>query len=83
MADLFHRILVVDIPENLQVQRVMTRDHVDEAHARRILSAQATRAQRLALAHDVLDNSGSLKEMEDQVTALHKKYLALSNEGAR
>ena len=81
MADLFHRILVVDIPENLQVQRVMARDYVDETHARGIISAQATRAQRLALAHDVLDNSGSLREIEDQVAALHEKYLALSTEG--
>jgi dephospho-CoA kinase len=83
MADLFHRILVVDIPEDVQVQRVMTRDHVDKAHARRILRAQATRAQRLALAHDVLDNSDSLREMDDQVAALHEKYLALSTEGGQ
>ncbi len=81
MAGLFHRILVIDIPENVQVQRVMARDHVDEAHAQRILSAQATQAQRLALAHEVLDNSGSLKSMEDQVTALHQRYLALATEG--
>lgn len=78
MADLFQRILVVDAPEALQVERVMRRDGVDSLQAQRMVAAQASRAQRLALADDVIENSGDLAELDTQVEALHRKYLALA-----
>ncbi|HQC73474.1 MAG TPA: dephospho-CoA kinase, partial [Candidatus Competibacteraceae bacterium] len=46
--------------------------------AQRILAAQASRAQRLALADDVLENSGALDTLQHQVTALHQQYLRLA-----
>ncbi|NJN46408.1 MAG: dephospho-CoA kinase [Candidatus Competibacteraceae bacterium] len=75
---LMDRILVVDVPERLQVQRVMARDGVDQEHVQRILSAQTTPAQRLELADDVIRNDGSLEELEAGVALLHEKYHSLS-----
>ncbi len=79
MTDMAHRILVVDVPETFQIQRVMARDQVTEDQARRVLAAQAPRAQRLALADDVIDNSKDLATLDAQVAALHEKYIALAN----
>jgi dephospho-CoA kinase len=74
----FDRILVVDVPEALQVQRVMARDRVDAEHARRILAAQASRSERLAAADEVIENAGTVAELEEQVAALHQHYLELA-----
>jgi len=74
----FERILVVDVPEELQLGRVMARDRVDAEQARRILAHQASRAQRLAVADDVIENTGTLAELEDKVAELHQEYLALA-----
>ena len=79
MTDMAHRILVVDVPEAFQIQRVMARDKVTEDQARRVISAQASRAQRLALADDVIDNSKDLATLDIQVAALHEKYIALAD----
>jgi dephospho-CoA kinase len=72
------RVLVIDCPEALQIQRVMARDRVDEAGARAVLAAQATRAQRLAAADDVIVNDRGLDALQDAVTALHRRYLELA-----
>ena len=69
------RVLVVDCPEDLQIARVMTRSALSEAAVRAILAAQATRAQRLAVADDVIENTGSLVGLADRVGALHCTYL--------
>jgi len=83
MTDLAQRILVVDAPEAVQIRRVMQRDAVDETQARRILAAQADRSRRLALADDVIENSGTLSELDANVATLHEKYLALAAEQPR
>lgn len=72
------RVLVVDAPADLQLARLMARDGIDEALARRMLAQQADRAQRLALAHDVIDNSGDEAALDAAVAALHQRYLALA-----
>jgi dephospho-CoA kinase len=72
------RVLVVDAPEHLQVQRLVARDGVTEAQALAALRAQATREARLALADDVIVNSGSVDDLASQVARLHEKYLALA-----
>lgn len=82
----FDRVLVVDCPENLQVQRVMQRDGVDEASARRVLAAQASRGERLAIADDVIVNDGDRDKLSIEVEVLHRRYLQLSvyaTKGAR
>lgn len=72
------RILVVDLPEATQLQRLMHRDGMDEDLAVRILATQASRTARLGLADDVIDNSGPESALEPQVAALHQRYLALA-----
>jgi dephospho-CoA kinase len=72
------RILVVDVPEPVQLQRVMARDGVDAALAQRMIAAQATRAQRLAIADDIVVNDGPLDALDAHVSALHRRYLALA-----
>ena len=70
------RILVIDCPEQMQVARVMARDRVDEAGARAVLAAQASRAERLALADDVILNDRGPEALEEAVRTLHQRYLA-------
>lgn len=72
------RVLVVDCPEDLQIARVMARDQVDEAGARAVLAAQASRSARLAIADDVIVNDGDLGALEARVASLHERYLGLS-----
>ena len=74
-----NRICVVDCPEALQVARVRQRNALPEEQIRSIMAAQASRAQRLAAADDVIDNSGTLAELEAQVERLHAAYLAAAD----
>ena len=72
------RIAVVDCPESLQVSRVMARSGLTGEEVRAIMLAQASRAQRLAVADDVLVNDGDLHHLESQVAEVHRKYLLLA-----
>jgi dephospho-CoA kinase len=72
------RVLVVDCPEQTQLARVSARSGLSEEEVRRVMSAQIPRAERLAAADDVIDNSGSLDDLRRQVQALHRRYLAMS-----
>jgi len=73
--DLCHRVLVVDVPEALQLQRTMARDGSDAQTIERIMAAQASREQRLAVADDLIDNRGDEASLTAQVNALHRQYL--------
>jgi dephospho-CoA kinase len=68
------RIVVVDVPESLQRQRLMQRDGVDAALAERMIAAQASRAQRLAIANDVIVNDGTPAHLRDCVRRLDGRY---------
>jgi dephospho-CoA kinase len=72
------RVLVVDVAESIQIERVMARDGISRGEAEAILAAQADRQARLQLADDVIDNSGLPEDLDPQVEALHQKYLALA-----
>jgi dephospho-CoA kinase len=72
------RVLVVDVPEALQVQRTMARDDNPEAQVRAIMAAQATREQRLAAADDVIVNDQDLAHLDREVARLHALYLDLA-----
>ena len=76
--DHIDRVLLVDVPEELQIERLMMRDAVSREQAQASLNAQATRAERLAMADDVLRNSGQPDELRDRVAELHGKYRALA-----
>jgi dephospho-CoA kinase len=72
------RVLLVDVPEELQIQRLMMRDGVSHDQARASLNAQATRAERLAMADDVVRNTGRVDGLRDAVAALDAKYRGLA-----
>lgn len=77
-----HRLCVVDCPESLQVERVMARSGLDARQVGAIMAAQARRADRLAVADDVIDNGGALDALRPQVAALHRDYLAQAEQAA-
>jgi len=72
------RVLVVDVDEATQIARTIQRDGIDLQQAKNILSAQATRSARLAVADDVINNSGAPADALPQVAALHQRYLTLA-----
>jgi dephospho-CoA kinase len=71
----YDRILVVDCDEATQLARVMKRG-LAEDEVRRIMAAQAARSERLAHADDVLENNGTMAELDLKVDALHRRYAA-------
>jgi dephospho-CoA kinase len=77
------RILVVDCPEQLQVERVMARSALSEEQVKAIMATQATRAARLAVADDVIANDAGLDTLEAQIDRLHGEYLDFSERMAR
>jgi dephospho-CoA kinase len=74
---LVDRVAVVDCPRSQQLARLIERDGMSPAEAEAMLNAQVDRATRLALAHDVIDNSGSREAAREQVTRLDEKYREL------
>ncbi len=78
-ADRFDRVLVVDVPESVQLDRLMARDNMDASSAQRILDTQASRQQRLNVADDVIVNTGAIDETLVQVDKLHHRYRALAD----
>ncbi|MCL1860771.1 MAG: dephospho-CoA kinase [Proteobacteria bacterium] len=71
------RVCVVDCPRELQIARAAGRDRRSRDEIESILAAQASREARLAIADDVIDNSGPLDALQAQIDALHTRYLAL------
>jgi dephospho-CoA kinase len=74
------RVLLVDVPQSLQIERLLARDGIDEALAKRMVAQQATRSERLALADDVIVNDGNEAALDHLVAALHRRYLALAGD---
>jgi dephospho-CoA kinase len=72
------RILVVDVPEDVQLARLLHRDGIDEALAGTMIGAQATRRQRLAIADDIIVNDRELAALQAQVEALDRLYRRLA-----
>lgn len=72
------RVLVVDCPEAMQVARVRARSGLSSAEVEAIVRSQVSRAQRLAAADDVIDNSGTIAALQKQVEKLHLTYLDLA-----
>jgi dephospho-CoA kinase len=72
------RVLVVDVPRETQLARLLARDGVSPATAEAMLAAQATREQRLAIADDVIENDRSLADLDDAIGTLHARYLAMA-----
>lgn len=73
------RVLVVDVDPEIQLTRTMARDHISREEATRILAAQASRDARLAVADDIIDNSGDPAAVLPLVAALNQRYCELAN----
>jgi dephospho-CoA kinase len=72
------RVLVVDCPEDEQIRRVRLRSDLADDEVRRIMATQLPRAKRLALADDLIDNSGDIAATERQVDELDRRYRELA-----
>ncbi|WKY57619.1 dephospho-CoA kinase [Vibrio sp. SNU_ST1] len=78
MQGMTDRVLIVDVPVEVQIERTMSRDNVSRKQVESILKSQASREQRLAVADDVIKNHTKNQELLPQITDLHQKYLAIS-----
>jgi dephospho-CoA kinase len=76
------RVLVVDVPEQLQINRTTERDNNNAEQVQRIMQSQATRETRLAHAHDVIENIHGLDHLDSEVEKLHSHYLELAHDKA-
>ena len=74
LLDFVDCVLVVDCDENTQVARLLERDAESPAQARRILAAQSSRTERLAIADDVIENDGEIAALGRAVNLLDRKY---------
>ena len=72
------RILVVDVPREVQVRRLLARDGVDEALANRMIDAQASREERMAIADDVVVNDGPIERLDEAARQLDSRYRKLA-----
>ena len=76
----FDRIIVVDVPESVQLSRLMQRDQSNETEAKAIITSQANREERLAIADYVIDNAQSMEKSMLAVENLHTEILKLASE---
>jgi dephospho-CoA kinase len=79
LKDLVDRVVVVDCREKIQLERLLARDSGTNDQARRMIAAQASREERLALADDVIENDEDIDDTRGQVAALHARYLTLAS----
>jgi dephospho-CoA kinase len=77
------RVLTTDVPCETQLQRLLRRPGIDRNLAQRVLAAQAPREMRLALADDVIDNTGPLHVLDAVVARLHRRYIGLAGRPER
>ena len=72
------RLVVVDVPESVQLSRTMLRDNNEQAQVERIIASQIGRQARLAAASDVIDNTLGLPQLDLRVSELHQQFLKLA-----
>jgi len=80
--DLADRVLVVDVPQAVQLERVRRRSGLADTEIAHIVASQIGRAERLARADDIIDNSGDRRALLAQVERLHQRYLGLADKPA-
>ena len=77
-TDFVDRILVIDCPVELQIKRVVERDHLTVERVQSIIDSQVSRAVRTEQADDIIDNTKTDTELAMQIEKLHNLYLSLS-----
>ena len=73
------RVLVTDVPRDVQIRRLTKRTGIDSALAERIIDAQASREQRLGLASDIVDNTAPIDKLSNVVARLHERYSTMAS----
>ncbi|WP_235357391.1 dephospho-CoA kinase [Arsukibacterium sp. MJ3] len=73
-----NRVVVVDITEQNQLLRTLSRDGVSEQQIQAIINSQISRPERLALADDIIDNNGAAPLLKQQVQQLHQRYISMA-----
>ena len=73
------RILAVEVPTEIQVERTTKRSQISASEVHKVIASQATSPERRNVAHDLIDNSGSIEDLRAQVNSLHQSYLQLAN----
>jgi len=76
--DFVDRVCIVDLPRDVQLARAIARDRMTPSLAEAMLDAQATREERLAIADDVIDNSGSKASLDMQLMRLNDVYVGMA-----
>ena len=76
--ELVQRVLVVDCSRQNQINRVALRNGLDESQICAIIAQQMSSEQRLSRADDLISNDGALEDLNDQVGALHRRYLSIA-----
>ena len=75
----FDRILIVDVTEELQLQRASKRDFEHKGQIRKIIQIQSSRNNRHKVADDIITNNGSIDCLQIQVNKLHQHYLSIAS----
>ena len=78
--ELVNRVLVVDVPENVQLERALLRDNATKQEIKAIMAAQISRNERLSRADDVILNNKGRADLDSQVLALHQQYLTYAKQ---
>ena len=79
MASFVDRILIIDCPVEVQIERVKRRDQLSNQRISSIIDTQVSREYRISQADDIIDNSNSSSQLAEQVKKLHNQYLLYSN----
>lgn len=72
------RVLIIDVPEAMQLQRTMARDNNDAEQVQRIIASQISREQRLSKATDVIENTAGIEQLQQKIKQLHLQFLTLA-----
>lgn len=81
MLPLVNRVLVVDVDEDIQIERTMKRDKCSNKQANAIIASQISRHKRLDAADDVIKNSGMINKLTNDIKTLHDKYTKIAQDG--
>ena len=79
-SDMCDRVLVIDVPELVQIERACKRDKNTPDQIKRIIASQISREKRVNSADDVIDNTVAFEELDEKVNQLHRQYLKLASE---
>ena len=79
LQKLISRVLVINVSQEIQIDRILKRDGLSREDALNIINSQSSAEQKISLADDIIDNSGTLSELKNKIKQLHNRYLKLAS----